>query len=62
VSQLKGDLAETVTALKNEPGSDIGMTDSVSVVRQLLVLYLVYAPTEAPAAIRSAATPASRRP
>jgi hypothetical protein len=29
VSQLKGDLAETVTALKNEPGSDIGMTDSV---------------------------------
>src|SRR3981189_3161533 len=34
--QIKGDLAEAVTALKNEPGGDIGMSGSVSVVRQLL--------------------------
>ncbi|MFD0691759.1 dihydrofolate reductase family protein [Actinomadura fibrosa] len=35
--QLQGDLVEAVTALKNEPGtSDIGMSGSVSVVRQLL--------------------------
>ena len=35
--QLKGDLVETVTALKNEPGTaDIAMSGSVSVVRQLL--------------------------
>ncbi|MFC9436356.1 dihydrofolate reductase family protein [Nocardia sp. NPDC057030] len=33
---LKGDLVEAVTALKNEPGGDIGMSGSVSVVRQLL--------------------------
>ncbi|WP_454195766.1 dihydrofolate reductase family protein [Nocardia sp. Marseille-Q1738] len=33
---LKGDLIEAVTALKNEPGGDIGMSGSVSVVRQLL--------------------------
>ncbi|HMG41567.1 MAG TPA: dihydrofolate reductase family protein [Acidimicrobiales bacterium] len=33
---LKGDLAEAVTALKNEPGGDIGMSGSISVVRQLL--------------------------
>ncbi len=108
-----------VTALKNEPGGDIGMSGSVSVVRQLFaaglldelhllvhpivvgkgmrlfdegdsiplkilssqtfetgVLYLVYAPAEAPAQpattrprriclkaiARSAAAPASRRP
>ena len=91
--QLKGDLTEGVTALKNEPGGDIEISGSVSVVRQLLaaglldelhllvhpivvgkgmrlfdeeqtlplkllssktfetgVLYLVYGPTEAPAA------------
>jgi dihydrofolate reductase len=91
--QLKGDLTEAVTALKNEPGGDIGISGSVSVVRQLLtaglldelhlllhpivvgkgmrlfdesesvplkllssqtfetgVVYLVYAPAEAPAA------------
>jgi dihydrofolate reductase len=91
--QLKGDLVEGVAALKDEPGGDIGMSGSVSVVRQLLaaglldelhllvhpivvgkgmrlfdegdsiplkllssktfetgVLYLVYAPAEAPAA------------
>jgi dihydrofolate reductase len=35
--QLKGDLVEAVTALKNEPGeSAIAMSGSVSVVRQLL--------------------------
>jgi dihydrofolate reductase len=33
---LEGDLVEAVTALKNEPGGDIGMSGSVSVVRQLL--------------------------
>ncbi|MEO3826236.1 dihydrofolate reductase family protein [Actinomadura sp. B10D3] len=34
---LRGDLVEAVTALKNEPStSDIGMSGSVSVVRQLL--------------------------
>jgi dihydrofolate reductase len=34
--QLEGDLVEFVTALKNEPGGDITMSGSVSVVRQLL--------------------------
>jgi dihydrofolate reductase len=35
--QLKGDLVGAVTALKNEPGAtDIAMSGSVSVVRQLL--------------------------
>jgi dihydrofolate reductase len=35
--RLQGDLVEAVTALKNEPGeSDIAMSGSVSVVRQLL--------------------------
>ncbi|MBI0298221.1 dihydrofolate reductase [Streptomyces sp. PRKS01-29] len=34
--QLKGDFAEAVTALKNEPGGDIALSGSVSVVRQLL--------------------------
>jgi dihydrofolate reductase len=35
--QHKGDLVEAATALKNEPGtSDIAMSGSVSVVRQLL--------------------------
>ena len=40
--QLKGDLIEAVTALKNEPGDkNIGMSGSVSVVRQLLAAGLV---------------------
>lgn len=39
--QLTGDLAEAVTALKNEPGGDIGMSGSVSVVRQLLAAGLL---------------------
>lgn len=33
---LEGDPVEGVTALKSEPGGDIGMSGSVSVVRQLL--------------------------
>jgi len=33
---LRGDLVAAVTALKSEPGGDIGMSGSVSVVRQLL--------------------------
>jgi dihydrofolate reductase len=40
--QLEGDLVEAVTALKNEPGdSNIGMSGSVSVVRQLLAAGLL---------------------
>jgi dihydrofolate reductase len=40
--QLKGDLVEAVTALKNEPGDGtIGMSGSVSVVRQLLAVGLL---------------------
>ena len=40
--QLQGDLIETVTALKNEPGErTIGMSGSVSVVRQLLAAGLL---------------------
>ena len=34
--QLEGDLVETVTTLKNEPGGNIALSGSVSVVRQLL--------------------------
>jgi dihydrofolate reductase len=33
--QLEGDLFEAVTALKNEPGGNIALSGSVSVVRQL---------------------------
>src|SRR4051794_16292687 len=33
---LKGELADVVTALKREPGGDIALSGSVSVVRQLL--------------------------
>lgn len=39
--QLQGDLVEAVTALKNEPGGTIGMSGSVSVVRQLLAAGLL---------------------
>jgi dihydrofolate reductase len=40
--QLKGDLVEAVAALKAEPGNmNIGMSGSVSVVRQLLAAGLV---------------------
>ncbi|MFC9970458.1 dihydrofolate reductase family protein [Spirillospora sp. NPDC127200] len=38
---LRGDLVEAVTALKNEPGGDIGMSGSVSVVRALLAAGLL---------------------
>jgi dihydrofolate reductase len=40
--QLKGDLVEAVTALKNEPGgANIAMSGSVSVVRQLVAAGLL---------------------
>jgi dihydrofolate reductase len=39
--QIKGDLADAVVALKNEPDGDIGMSGSVSVVRQLLAAGLL---------------------
>jgi dihydrofolate reductase len=40
--QLKGDLVEFVTALKNEPGeTNIAMSGSVSIVRQLLAAGLL---------------------
>jgi dihydrofolate reductase len=40
--RLHGDLAEAVTALKNEPGAtDIAMSGSVSIVRQLLAAGLL---------------------
>jgi dihydrofolate reductase len=39
--QLKGDLVDAVTALKHEPGGDIAMSGSVSVVRQLLAAGLL---------------------
>ena len=39
--QLEGDLIEAVTALKNEPGGDIGLSGSISVVRQLLAAGLL---------------------
>ena len=39
--QLEGDLVEAVTALKAEPGRDIALSGSVSVVRQLLAAGLL---------------------
>ena len=39
--QLEGDLVEVVTALKNEPGGNIALSGSVSVVRQLLAAGLL---------------------
>lgn len=39
--QLTGDLVDGVTALKNEPGGDIAVSGSVSVVRQLLAAGLL---------------------
>ncbi|WP_040794500.1 dihydrofolate reductase family protein [Nocardia higoensis] len=38
---IGGELIEAVTALKNEPGGDIAMSGSVSVVRQLLAAGLL---------------------
>lgn len=39
--QLEGTLVDAVTALKNEPGGNIGLSGSVSVVRQLLAAGLL---------------------
>jgi dihydrofolate reductase len=39
--QLEGDLVQAVTALKNEPGTNIALSGSVSVVRQLLAAGLL---------------------
>lgn len=39
--QLQGDFVEAVTALKNEPGTEIALSGSVSVVRQLLAAGLL---------------------
>jgi dihydrofolate reductase len=39
--QLEGDLVEAVTALKNEPGGNIALSGSISVVRQLLAAGLL---------------------
>jgi dihydrofolate reductase len=39
--QLEGDLVEAVTALKNEQGANIGLSGSISVVRQLLAVGLL---------------------
>jgi dihydrofolate reductase len=39
--QLEGDLVEAVSALKSQPGGNIGMSGSVSVVRQLLAAGLL---------------------
>lgn len=39
--RLEGDFVEAVTALKNEPGGDIAMSGSVSIVRQLLAAGLL---------------------
>jgi dihydrofolate reductase len=39
--QLEGDLVEAVTALKNEPGGNIALSGSVSIVRQLLAAGLL---------------------
>ncbi|WP_329314983.1 dihydrofolate reductase family protein [Streptomyces sp. NBC_01262] len=39
--QLQGDFVEAVTALKNEPGGNIALSGSISVVRQLLAAGLL---------------------
>jgi dihydrofolate reductase len=39
--QLEGDFVEAVTALKNEPGGNIALSGSVSVVRELLAAGLL---------------------
>jgi dihydrofolate reductase len=39
--QFEGDFVETVTSLKNEPGANIALSGSVSVVRQLLAAGLL---------------------
>src|SRR4029450_13372640 len=39
--QLEGNLVEAVTVLKNEPGGNIALSGSVSIVRQLLAAGLL---------------------
>lgn len=39
--QLDGDFVEAVTALKNEPGRNINVTGSISVIRELLAAGLL---------------------
>jgi dihydrofolate reductase len=39
--QLEGDFVEAVTALKHEPGGDIAISGSISVIRQLLAAGLL---------------------
>ncbi|MFI2376153.1 dihydrofolate reductase family protein [Streptomyces sp. NPDC018964] len=39
--QARGDVAEVAAALKNEPGGDIALSGSISVVRQLLAAGLL---------------------
>jgi dihydrofolate reductase len=39
--QLEGDLIDAVTALKTEPGGDIAISGSISIVRQLLDARLI---------------------
>ncbi|MFJ7013495.1 dihydrofolate reductase family protein [Streptomyces albogriseolus] len=39
--QAQGDVAEVATALKREPGGDIGLSGSISIIRQLLTAGLL---------------------
>ncbi|GCD96975.1 dihydrofolate reductase family protein [Embleya hyalina] len=39
--QLRGELVDAVTALREEPGGDVSMSGSVSIVRQLLDAHLL---------------------
>ncbi|MFI1172511.1 dihydrofolate reductase family protein [Streptomyces melanogenes] len=39
--QLQGDLVDAVIALKNEPGGDIALSGSISIIRQLLAAGLL---------------------
>ncbi|MFE3925833.1 dihydrofolate reductase family protein [Streptomyces sp. YIM B13508] len=39
--QAQGDVAEVATALKREPGGDIGLSGSISIIRQLLAAGLL---------------------
>jgi dihydrofolate reductase len=39
--QAQGDVAEVAAALKREPGGDIGLSGSISVIRQLLAAGLL---------------------
>ncbi len=39
--QAQGDVAEVAAALKREPGGDIGLSGSISIIRQLLAAGLL---------------------